>query len=260
MFFDEAPRIAGFIYVIVTLPLIAFLWYRRLFSRSIGIIIILITCILGALLFAPMAPLGFQVLILHMKEFELPFVLVILGFSIFVVLTLLFGRVFCAFLCPIGGVQELAFYVPAPKLKLHQNTLILLIRRIFLVGLIVLAYFFSINLFFMAVILYHGARDFFFFQVKSVFFLLFIVLLLISIVLYRPFCRFICPYGALLSLAAMKGIMKLRRSPVCNDCGICERVCPADEAGCSTTKAECYLCGRCMDHCPVKGAIRYGPR
>jgi polyferredoxin len=75
--------------------------------------------------------------------------------------------------------------------------------------------------------------------------------------LYRPFCRLVCPYGALLSLAAGKSLLRLHRTGACIDCKKCENACPTDEAKRGDAKAECYLCGRCKDVCPAAGALKY---
>jgi len=81
-------------------------------------------------------------------------------------------------------------------------------------------------------------------------------LLTISIFVYRPFCWFFCPYGALLSLISVKGLLKLKRNDDCIDCEKCEKICPTNEAGKLDLKQECYLCNRCKDVCPVN-AIEY---
>jgi len=84
-----------------------------------------------------------------------------------------------------------------------------------------------------------------------------LTLLVVSLFFYRPFCRVVCPYGALLSLAGLASRFKLRRNPSCIECGKCEFACPTGEAGREDRKGECYLCGRCTEVCPVKGAITY---
>ena len=84
--------------------------------------------------------------------------------------------------------------------------------------------------------------------------------LLVSTTLYRPFCRLVCPYGTLLSLAAGKSLFSLGRTGACIGCNQCVRVCPTDEAEPDDRKAECYLCGRCTGVCPVGGALWYRRR
>lgn len=52
----------------------------------------------------------------------------------------------------------------------------------------------------------------------------------------------------------------LRGTGICIDCLRCEKACPAGVAGRSASKRECYLCGRCVEVCRVKGALGYGPK
>ncbi|MDT8358646.1 MAG: 4Fe-4S binding protein, partial [Methanomicrobiaceae archaeon] len=102
-----------------------------------------------------------------------------------------------------------------------------------------------------------GLRHFFHLQTASLSFALFGGIVLLSAAVYRPFCRLICPYGALLSLASTRPLFALRRTDACIECGKCERACPTDVAGRDAPRGECYLCGRCVEACPVEGALVY---
>ena len=85
------------------------------------------------------------------------------------------------------------------------------------------------------------------------FFWAFLTIVVISAFVYRPFCRLACPYGALLSLAAIKGRFKLRRNESCINCKKCKEACPTNEVGWTDLKQECYMCNRCKEACPVNG-------
>ena len=52
-------------------------------------------------------------------------------------------------------------------------------------------------------------------------------------------------------------MFKLQRTDAGIECKKCEKACPTDEAKRDDGKAECYLCGRCTDICPVAGALKY---
>lgn len=79
----------------------------------------------------------------------------------------------------------------------------------------------------------------------------------------RLFCRWLCPAGALLALAADRSVLGFRiQGGVCTSCGACQRVCrtgAADSAGRRIDSGSCVGCFDCMVVCPV-GAVRYGQR
>ena len=83
--------------------------------------------------------------------------------------------------------------------------------------------------------------------------------LLASVVIHRPFCRYLCPLGAFYSLFNRFSFyqMSLERDK-CVDCKRCEKACPmAVEVTKQINSAECIRCGRCKYVCPT-GAIKSG--
>jgi polyferredoxin len=84
-----------------------------------------------------------------------------------------------------------------------------------------------------------------------------VALVLLSVFLYRPVCRILCPFGVLFSLCAEFSLFRLRRTESCIGCKKCEKACPAMTAGRHDSKRECYICGRCTDACPVETALVY---
>lgn len=83
-----------------------------------------------------------------------------------------------------------------------------------------------------------------------------------SIFINGFWCRYLCPYGALLGLFSWMSPVKVRRDPVtCTDCGLCDKVCPARLPVMSKlqiTSPECLGCSDCVTSCPVKGALAIG--
>ena len=247
MILENIPKMVGMIYAIIALFILAYLFHKDKFNQKIGYLFLIISTMMGFLVFSPMFPNQLQVLLLgNIKQLGAPLPLAILGLVFFIIISFVFGRIFCGYLCPIGALQEIVYLIPIKKLKIKNKTLPIVFRLIFFIAFIVLVVIFS-----MGILKYFGFYDFFNLNVNSIFFYTFLVLLAASTFVYRPFCRFICPYGALLSLASIKGLFKLQRNDNCTDCKKCEKACPTNEAGRTDLKQECYLCNRCKDVCPV---------
>jgi polyferredoxin len=248
---EEIARMAGFLYAMVMTIIGGYLWYRGKFTRSIGLVILLTTALFGFLIFSPVFPYQFQQLVLlGMRGIGGPVLVAIFGLVIIILLTLIFGRMVCGYLCPVGAVQELAYRIPVPKYEIKGKSLAKGVRALVFLLILMTGYLFSLS-----IIGLFGIRDFFFLSLTTGFYV-FLAVLFLSLFIYRPFCRLICPFGAILSLVARKSFFKIRRTEACIECGKCETVCPSDEAGPQDTKEECYLCGRCREVCP-KGALVY---
>jgi len=245
-------KLLGMVYAVIALFILAHLFRKGKFDKRIGYLFLILSTFMGFWIFAPMMPHQLQMLVLGKAGGRgSPLPMVFAGLLLFIVFTLVFGRLFCGFICPVGAIQELAYKIPAKKLRITNKTLQFIFHLIFFIAFIVLGIAFSI-----AVLPYLGFEDFFHVNTKSPFFYVFAALLLISVFIYRPFCRLFCPYGLLLSLAAIKSIFKLRRNDKCIECSNCEEICPTGEAGRDDSKRECYLCNRCREVCTVD-AIDY---
>ncbi|MCR4577238.1 MAG: 4Fe-4S binding protein [Clostridiales bacterium] len=179
---------------------------------------------------------------------------------------LLLGRTVCGFLCPVGLVQELLDKLPLPKLKKSRVTRALsylkyVILAVFAVGL-------SLALGYPAFCKYicpagtlegslpllanpnNSALTKLLGALYANKLVLLILFLLSFCFVYRPFCRFVCPLGAVYSLfnpVSLFGVTLDKAA--CVDCGKCFRVCKTDikHAG----DRECVSCMACVDQCPV---------
>jgi polyferredoxin len=86
------------------------------------------------------------------------------------------------------------------------------------------------------------------------------ILLVFSIIFQNFWCRYLCPYGALMGLAALLSPAKIHRDKDrCIDCARCTKACSAllkvDKLACIRS-AECTACLECVAVCPAEGALQ----
>ncbi len=244
----------GIVYAITISIVSAYLWTTGRFSARVRYLLLIITIILGFAIFSPMIPHQFQTIIERLADGERIGIILfsgVIGLGILTLLAALFGRHFCGYLCPIGAVQEAAYTIPTKKIPVQQKGILSAIRAFFLVAIIGGPFLFGI-----ALLDYFGFSDFFKITLSAGT-LIFIIILLIAIFMYRPFCRIICPVGAILQAGAFPAIYKIRRTDACIECRKCEKTCPTNEAKAEDSKSECYLCRRCIEICPEDGALVY---
>ncbi len=188
-------------------------------------------------------------------------------FGILILFGLIFGRTICGFLCPVGLLQELLYKIKTPKLKKSRVTRVLSYTKyILLFGLVVIVpIFFLIPGFCEYVcpagtfeggvfLLINKANTTLLGSLGPLFTWKFTLLILIAVAcifIFRAFCRFLCPLGALygfFSKIALLGV-KLDEKK-CTDCGLCISACKMDIH--HVGDHECIHCGECISVCPVK--------
>lgn len=197
--------------------------------------------------------------------------------GILIIIGSLLGRFVCGWLCPFGFFQDLLHKIPFPK-KVRElpkeKILVKLKYLILLIFVIILPMYLVNNVgngspYFCKFICPAGTLEGgiplvllnkslrgvigFLFVWKNV---ILITTIILSIMIYRPFCKFICPLGAIYSL--FNKVSFYRYSINCNkcvNCGKCAKVCMMNvDPVKDPNDLECIRCGNCRKACP-KGAI-----
>lgn len=212
-------------------------------------------------------------------SYEYKFAFYVAGFMILV--GTFMGRFVCGWLCPFGLIQDLLNKIPLPsKLKIRtfkgDRQLRWLKYGILLVFVILLPLYITDMIgqgypWFCKLICPVGTLEGgiplvllndamratvgWLYTWKNV---ILIVTILVSILIYRPFCKYICPLGAIYSLFNPVSILRYRvDSEKCVNCGACAKAC---KMGCDPVKnansLECIRCGKCKNICPTH-AVEY---
>lgn len=149
---------------------------------------------------------------------------VLLFFLLPILFAFLFGRIFCAGVCPFGALQELV-NVKNYRISEAITAALKVIPWLYLIFAVLYAVTrsqFIICQFdpFIGIFRLGGDMGLILFGA---------LLLVMSIFTGRPFCRFLCPYGALLSLFSSVSIWKIKLTrKSCINCELCHNSCPVD--------------------------------
>ena len=189
---------------------------------------------------------------------------------------IILGRTICGFLCPTGLLQDFAYKIRTPKLKKSKVTRLLSYLKYILLVVLVIAvplafvgqdrlipafckFVCPAGTFGGAIsLLFHPDNADLYGMLGPMFtwkFALFCAIAVACVFIYRAFCRFICPLGAIYGFfnkIALLGI-KLDKEK-CTDCGLCVAHCKMDIK--RVGDHECINCGECIAVCPTK-AIRW---
>ena len=149
---------------------------------------------------------------------------VLLLFILPIVFTLFFGRVFCAGVCPFGALQDLV-NIKNYKLSKAVTSVLSIFPWIYL-GFAVL---FAVTNSRFIICRFDPFVGIFRMGGELPLILFGVLLLIFSIFTGRPFCRFICPYGAILNIFARVSFLRLKITKKdCINCQLCHNACSVD--------------------------------
>jgi len=189
---------------------------------------------------------------------------------VFLAASWIFRKSFCGWLCPVGTISEYLwrlgrrtfgrnFRVPRiPDIALRSLKYILLGLFLYAVGSMPVP---AIRAFLAGP---YGMVD----DVKMLNFFRFLgltsgivtaILVVASVFIQNFWCRYLCPYGALMGLAALASPLRIRRDPsLCIDCAKCAKACPSAlpvDRLITIRSAECTGCLECVAVCPAADAL-----
>lgn len=186
-----------------------------------------------------------------------------------------FGRFICGWLCVFGFIEDLLYRIPLPKIEVPEklDKGLRYLKYVVLVLFVIILPTFLKNEFGIAppyfcqwicpvgtleggiplVLFKESLRN----TIGFIFYWKFIILIFIigmSMVIYRPFCKYLCPLGAIYGIFNKISIVKLTlEQEKCITCHQCSKVCKMQvEPDKVPDSAECIRCGACVNVCPTK--------
>lgn len=176
-------------------------------------------------------------------------------FAGLLIVTYLFGRVYCGWICHLGALQEFIFKTSTFKLFQNERSQKIMrgIRTAVLVILISQLLITQTNLY---KLIDPFAVVFNFYSDYYVGWILVAIIITSSFVLHRPFCKTICPVGLMLGwISKIPGASVLGIRANCISCVKCTKECNIraithDSKISMLNNQECIRCGECLNSCP----------
>ncbi len=181
------------------------------------------------------------------------------------------GPLFCGWICPMGTIQELVGKAGGKIFKRRYNRFIpyrfdryLRFLRYGVLGWVLYMTGVSGKLVFSDIDPYFALFNFWTGEVALTGFIVLGLSLVLSLFIERPFCKYACPYGAVLGVFNLFRLFPLRRnSATCIDCGLCDKACPMNipvsKAG-RVNDHQCISCYKCTSgdgSCPVPETLEF---
>lgn len=191
---------------------------------------------------------------------------IIIGLTL--ILSFLFGPIICGFVCPFGTIQDLVAKIGKKIFKNKYNTFVpkridgklKYLRYLSLIGTIILTATSSIVVLEM-INPYHGFLSIFNRNISALSIAILSLVIVLGLFIHRPWCRYLCPYGAYLGLFNKIKVFRIvRKKSTCVGCKKCSKSCPVginvheDE---EVRNISCISCLECVDEkiCPKKETI-----
>lgn len=213
-------------------------------------------------------PIGALQSVIGSSKFKFSYYVV--GILIFFSVTL--ARFICGFMCPFGLFQELVYKIPSKKFSTERLKILTYLKYIILLVMVIALPLLITNSlgmgnpYFCKYLCPQGVLEGAIplsilnpsiraglgklFNLK---FMILLVTILLSIFTFRPFCKWVCPLGAIYGLFNKIALVNLNFDrDKCISCGKCKKACKMDiDVREDQNSPECIRCGMCIDSCPV---------
>lgn len=215
-------------------------------------------------------PIGALQALLNQNGFQIPFG--VLGF--FFLFGSLLGRTICGWLCPFGLVQDLLHRIPVfqKRKRLPFHRILIYGKYAVLLFLVCIGSMFLFGDFarvpafckylcpsgtLLGALPLLSANELLRSQIGGLFFWklrILIVILVLSVKIFRPFCQYLCPLGAIYGWFNRFSLVQIHwEEEACISCGACQKACPVDLSAHEISRSpECIRCGRCVSACPAR--------
>ena len=195
---------------------------------------------------------------------ESAFILMYIVFA----LALFVGPAFCGWVCPLGSFQEwlgkLGRKISPKKFNKFIPARTDRYLRYLRYGVLIWVVYVtatSATLFFADYDPYYALFNFWTGEVAISGLIILGMVILTSLFLERPFCKYACPYGAILGVFNLFRIFKIKRNiSTCIDCKACDHTCPMNievSTGKTIRDHQCISCLKCTseDACPLEDTV-----
>lgn len=191
-----------------------------------------------------------------------------------ILMALLLKKSFCGWICPVGALSDVVWKLGG---KIFGRNFIIHryadypLRSLKYILLLFFIYVIAIKMPVFGIMRflegdYYKVADvkmlYFFTEMTGLTFSVLLFLFIFSLFFKNFWCRYLCPYGALLGLLSFCSPLKItRNTAACIDCGRCSKNCPSllpVDKKIRVKSPECTGCLTCVSYCPAKGALDIG--
>lgn len=165
-------------------------------------------------------------------------------FLIILVIIAISGRVICSSLCPVGIIQELLYKIPFVKKfkKFKYDKYLQKIKYLIFILLIILI-----------PLVFIPNKENWKTGMLVLKITLFSLVFILSVIIYRPFCKYFCPFAIVLGAGNKISAYRFEVEDNCNKCGLCSKKCDMNIIPFENPNSlECIRCNKCINKCPKK--------